>query len=517
MKKTLIFISITMVLVLCVGMVACNPTDDTTPDTDNRYPIIDELVLTETVDYTTVELNEEKYPALSDQGLFIITGYDKNDYSKVIEVPADDEDNIRNHFDPAKPTLIIIHGLQLGVGRDGAVYMTTENRAEEVTSSIYNKYVTGGEHPYFDNDLYREEHDLSKYWFDGCSVNREPYNVFYFHYERFADTIDGAGIGAVGAPTTVVDRIWSRDNGVQAMYFDDATGEYVYTEEDEAIGGYSVAEMFVGEYLRAFGYVDSLYPQYKEDDRIRTAAHSMGGVVTVASSILLKQVAENGAIDLNLTPSRHIQMDSYISMPFFKTSADTKIAWSQKPYVELLNGDGTVDEGNYSPTENYLEAIETLVLRYNVAIDYYVLTGLIVPFLGMADWNNETLQWDKNTYPYDMAFAANRVMAVTTIVIIKPYFAGLNNMVTTAGHNPVREWVLSSYLYDAPTVTKDGVTYVVPTAAMSNEDVIALRGTLFEMRHRDYDGNHLMPGDSDASSYRTETVRCDDDSFVKLK
>ena len=39
----------------------------------------------------------------------------------------------------------------------------------------------------------------------------------------------------MGAPTTVVDRIWSRDNGVQAMYFDDATGEYVYTEEDEAI------------------------------------------------------------------------------------------------------------------------------------------------------------------------------------------------------------------------------------------------------------------------------------------
>jgi hypothetical protein len=76
--------------------------------------------------------------------------------------------------------------------------------------------------------------------------------------------------------------------------------------------------------------------------------------------------------------------------------------------------------------------------------------------------------------------------------------------------------VLSSYLYDAPTVTKDGVTYTVPSARMSNEDVIALRGTLYEMCHRNKEGEFLASGEKYTSSYKTETVRCDDDGFIKL-
>ena len=301
---------------------------------------------------------------------------------------------------------------------------------------------------------------------------------------------------------------------MEAMYYDENTGKYVNTEAYESINGYSVAELYAGEYLRAFGYVDQIYPEYKNSGlRTYTAAHSMGGVMNVAGNVLLKQLAEKGEIADALTPSRLIQMDSYISVQ--TDDRNKTIAWSEKPYMFLKDEDGVEDLDTPSAIENYLCAIEGLALRYNVAIDYYVNNGWLIPFLSMTSFDTELGKWVK-TGPLDMSVAANRVMAVSTIVIIKPYFAGVNNMVATAGHNPVREWVLSSYLYDAPTVTKDGVTHVVPTASMSNEDVIALRGTLFEMRHRDYDGNHLMPGDSDASSYKTETVRCDDDGFVKL-
>ena len=100
-----------------------------------------------------------------------------------------------------------------------------------------------------------------------------------------------------------------------------------------------------------------------------------------------------------------------------------------------------------SAVENYLCAIEGLALRYNVAIDYYVNNGWLVPFLSMTSFDTELGKWVK-TGPLDMAVTANRVMAVSTIVIIKPYFAGVSDWVTTSGHNPVREWVLSSYLYD---------------------------------------------------------------------
>lgn len=206
-------------------------------------------------------------------------------------------------------------------------------------------------------------------------------------------------------------------------------------------------------------------------------------------------------------------MDSYISVQ--TDDRNKTIAWSGEPYMFLKDAEGVEDLDTPSAVENYLCAIEGLALRYNVAIDYYVNNGWLIPFLSMTSFDTELGRWVK-TGPLDMAVTANRVMAVSTIVIIKPYFAGVRNMVNTAGHNPVREWVLSSYLYDAPTVTKDGVTYIVPTARMSNEDVIALRGTLYEMCHRNKEGEFLASGEKDTSSYKTETVRCDDDGFVKL-
>lgn len=513
MKKSIFIVVAILMMTLSLGLVACDqPSTDGDADTP-RYVLEEGITLSNDVDYTTVKLDDVTYPALSDQGLFIVTGYDENDFSVVNEVPADNEDNIRNYFSPNKPTLIIIHGLQLGVGRNGAVYMTTENREEEVASTIYNKYVSTGEVDYLKNEMYNKEHDLTKYWFDGAEGG-QAYNVFYFHYERFADTLNGTGIGAASAPTTVVDRIWSRDNGVQAMYLDSESGEYVYTEKDKAIGGYSVAEMFVGEYLRAFNHVDNLYPEYKTSQHhIRTASHSMGGVMAVASNILLKQVAEKGVISDSLTPSRLVQMDSYISMPV--NNKTDKVAWSGKNYIELIDENGFVKDGEHSAIENYLCAIEGLAFRYNMAIDFYMNTAWIVPFMSMTAWDEEVGKWVQ-TGPFDMANTANRIMAVSTIVIVEPYFAGVGAGVTTAGHNPVREWILSSYLYDAPVVTVDGVTHTVPTANMSNEDVIALRGTLYAMVKRNSDGSHPLDGESADNSYNNETVRCDDDKFVKL-
>ncbi len=498
MKKILVFTSIILVLVMMIGVVACNPVDTGDDGEDGRYEIEEELVLSNDLDYTTVSLNEEEYPFLQDQGLTLVTGYDSDDYSIVNEVPADDEENIRNYFDPSKPNLIVIHGLQMNIGRYGIVHMTTENRREEVIAGISNKYASKAQPAYLSDAGFNNEHEPTKYWFDGA--NGQGYNVFYFHYERFSD------IG----PGTVVNDIWSRDTGSCAVYYDTEIGEYAYTEKYEATNGYSLAEIFVGEYLRAFKAIDSIYPEYKASGNLTyTAAHSMGGVMTVASSILIHQLAEKGAIDTNLLPSRHIQMDSYISL--IGETPNCTIAWSGKNYVDVKE-DG-INQGQFWAIENYVSALKALVLRYNVAVDFYMNTGWIIPFLSMVQWDEEEKDWvgamNQST--------ARRVSELCPIIIIKPYFSGLDGMESTMGHNSIREWVLSSYLYDAPTVTVDGKTYTVPTVNMSNEDVLALRGRVFEMCHRDRDGNPLDRNQSDSGSHKTETVRCDDDHFVVLR
>lgn len=501
MKKSLFVTAFILIAILSISMVACAPVEDL-PAPDNRYKLQEELVLTNDLDYTTVELNVEEYPILSDQGLFLVTGYDKNDYNVALQVPADDEDSIRNHFDPSKPSIIIIHGLQMGVGRYGQVTMSAENREAEVGSQIYNKYVDGGEIDYLKDEKFDKIHDLTKYWYDGGNGG-QPYNVFFFHYERFLDC----------GPSQAVDKIWSRGSKMEAMYIDSVTGDLVNTEPHESINGYSVAELYAGEYLRAFGHIDSIFPEYKNSgNRIYTAAHSMGGVLNVAGNVLLKQLSEKGEIDETLTPSRLIQMDSYISVQ--TDDSNKTIAWSSKGYAYLKDADGIEDLDTPSAVENYLCAIEGLALRYNVAIDYYINNGWVVPFLSMTKFDREEGKWVK-AGPIDMSVSANRVLAVTTMVIIKPYFAGISSGIYNAGHNPVREWILSSYLYDAPTVTDNGLTYTVPTARMSNEEVIALRGTLFEMCNRDRSGVPAEGIDINAS-YKTETVRCDDDMFVKL-
>lgn len=498
---------------LAFGIYACDK-----PSRDNAaevYQVNEEFLADDYHDYASeAHINTTDYPLLADQGLKIVTGYGENDYSKYYEADASNEENIRNYFDPTKPTIIIIHGIQLNVGRDGIVGLQAENRRAEVSSSIYNKYVDGGEIEYLAQDSnFNTGHELSKYWFDG-GAGQAQHNVFYFHYERFADTIDSDEmVGTMDAPGLVTNYIWSAERGVKAVYYDEATAQYAETAPGEALGGFSLAEFYAAEYLRAFGAVDKLYPEYKTSGKvIRTAAHSMGGVLNVAGNLLLQLLADEGKIDRGLLVSRMMQMDSFIG---FDDNNTTDKLWSGKQYVKTNDESGFRTAG-----ENYVSATEILALKYGVAVDSYLNTGFSVPFLTFifVGWDNEQKQFVANTPTLDMAVKkaaqGNRLLKVSAMVVLEPYFARVVG-VMTEGHNPIREWVLSSYLYEAPTVVDDdGTEYTVPTARMSNSDVIASRGTFYAMLTRKDNGEFNEFGV--AGSDNTETVRCDDDGFVKL-
>lgn len=118
----------------------------------------------------------------------------------------------------------------------------------------------------------------------------------------------------------------------------------------------------------------------------------------------------------------------------------------------------------------------------------------------MAQWDEE----DREFYGDLMGDIANRILNVTTMVLIRPYFAAVASPEWINGHNAIREWVLSSVLYAAPTVTDENQNvYTIPTAKVSTADAKKTTGRFFAMEAN--------------SVSHSETVRCDDDVFVIWK
>ena len=124
------------------------------------------------------------------------------------------------------------------------------------------------------------------------------------------------------------------------------------------------------------------------------------------------------------------------------------------------------------------------------------------------------------------SYAINRILAVAPFVVLQAYYPPSENdeipgIAGTCCHNAIREWVLSTILYDAPTVTKDGKTYTVPTMKMSAEDIKALAGHFFYQFRYVYDSNGNIVYDEDGipeeNTEFTETIRCDDDTFILQK
>ncbi len=454
-------------VVLACTFAACDKPQGA-PPLDKYEPSYDFLIADEYRDLASeVRLNTAEYPELARQGLRLVTGYDASDYAHAKEGAADDVEVIRRHFDPSKGILVLIHGLQMNSGRNRNTNMTSENRLGEL-----ELFGDENEIDYFASDANgAQTYDLAKYWMDN------GYNVFYFHWEMFADYYKEGGLLDMGrSPIEVQERIWTRDTGVQAVYV--RGGKTYMTEPNKAVNG-SVAEWLATDYLRMAAAVSEAFPNYGEEGRdVRFAGHSMGGVLTVASSALLNLLCEDGKLDARFAPNRLALMDSYLGS---SASTEYTVAWSGKKYAaptDSLNGC------------NYIPALDMLVNRFGVAAEFICNEEFLIPFLLLAKYN-ETLQG----FEGENAKYANKIFELCPIVLVRPYFAGVSLPIFVNGHNAIMEWYLSTILYDAPKA--DGRP--VPTARMSNEEVRAARRNFFMM------DNERMAN--------CETVRCDDDIF----
>ena len=239
MKKIiLILVSLTLMLSVCFALVACN--GETSAPLDFSRFRTDEFK-----DYKNMYLNENM-PTLTEegkeQGLFLVTGYDSGvtDYKGrpvPDEVSVNDAEAVAANFDPDKPTIVIIHGVQPSEGR------------------YSNAYFWGDNHMGYDVEL-------SELFYDGSqNFENRGWNVLYFHYEQFVEA-EGNGKDADLMGNAVIEvnkAIWTMgENGIGSRIIEVDENNQGSWSQKAAFDG-SICEYFAAEYLR---FMNNIYDEY---------------------------------------------------------------------------------------------------------------------------------------------------------------------------------------------------------------------------------------------------------------
>ena len=459
MKKFVAFlICAVLISSLIISFTACSVKD-------TGYAIHDSLISDNYVDYAKeVKLNTETYPQIADQGLFLVSGYDAE--GKAVEIAADDANNIKNNFDATLPSIILVHGVKLRQGRYGNTYFMSENQGESK--------------------------ELGNIFRSGENAKGQKWNLFYFHYEKFADA-EGDDQMASLNPTDTERRVWMRGTDGEGNQFCNPDGSY---SGQDALA-YSLAEFFAAEYIRTMNAVNAEFPNYATSgNEIRTASHSMGGALTVATVSLLNILSHDGQLNSGLLPDRMALLDSYVG-----GGSDTsyKIAWSNKNYI------------NNSPRSNYYYSLENIVKDANIAVEFYYNQDAWVPFTGM-------LNLDENEQTKNLVYF-KEISKLAPMLLLYPDFTNVNG-VSFDGHDAIMEWYFTSYksaeikYYDKGDFVanteetemgalKDNAVSIgiAPSATTSAEQIRNLRGVSLEMK-KTWSYNDCA------------SIECDDDVIV---
>ncbi len=392
------------------------------------------------VDYAEeVYFDVDLYPELADQGLF--WNYYDESQEALVEVAADSAAGAAL-VDTSKPTIIMVHG------------MITDGY-ERRDMMILNPEVSNWEEYDIDGN---EEYSVAmlRLWLE------QGYNVATFHYHKFT-------AGFIALPTELEAKIWSTDGTSGVSYNISATEKVSNASE------YCISEHLVAEYLRALTYLPSTFG----DNEIRVVAHSMGGEVSAAALFLMTELATEsvGQLDSNQLPDRYAMLDTYFSTNVEVTEGkwlytgptDITIRWSGKEIVNNNMGD------------TIIEALKVLESK-GIALEYYS-NQMSFLLLGIPDYNLEILR------------------EIAVHVIVKPDWTSYSSDYDelSDGHEGVKFWYLSSIWFDDPIVVDaDGnaTGAIVPSAAMSTEEILALKGT-----------GYVITGG-------TTTIRTDDDTFI---
>ena len=296
---------------------------------------LDEAMFAEVYpDYKTeVYLDKGDDPDLNELGLFWCR-YDPVTHD-VEWVPADTAEGAAL-VDTSKPTVINVHGMMM----DG--YINTEKYY--VNTDIGNLEELGlDEEDGWDYDTLR----TLALWLE------KGWNVGVYNWHRF--TAESVNFTAIEA------KVWAT-NGSANVRWCSSDGRY-HNDPIE----YSVAELFVGDYLRA---VELLPDDYGKEE-IRFTGHSMGGELVSAAAFLLYEIStgDSPQISADKLPDRMTMDDTFFGaflevgdLVLDMAERGLTVRWSGKPMPGDRAGRAVV------------EALRYLSVK-GVVIDYYSYDG----------------------------------------------------------------------------------------------------------------------------------------------
>lgn len=434
-------------------------------------------------DYSQVDFNYEYHTELADQGLFW-SYFDETGLHTAAarDHAAVDQLIAKGAIDPAKPTIVFIHGIQMD-SFDRDIYATEAAiAATDVLSPDDPAYA----------DYVINEGTAAEVVNINAIYYKNGYNVLNFAYNRFSDEgaikdylRDAEGnivLKANGSPAvvtyaanrTIESKVWCTDGVAKIRYrlhnglFSDGTdingeaqeGAVVYDDPRYAID-FTVSEYFCGEWIRCLNYLNSKGVDLGAQN-IRFAGHSMGCEVTTSATFLLTELARLGQISKSYLPERVTMLDGY--MGFYpgekfdptSTSASALTVQMTCTFNCHVNWTGKVIErGGIS---SMMVAAVRQIVNNDIAYEYYI-DGTPTSFVS-------TIGTDMRTLLFSM------------VAVVK-----YNGSFGFGTHNAVRSIYCSGQLFDVPNVIDESGTVVgkAVSSASTDAEVKAAYGKIFVM------------------------------------
>ncbi len=179
--------------------------------------------------------------------------------------------NEEKYFDPARPTVLYLHGWQKG---------TSESNMFRENPFLYTSQAFGSG-------------NLVRAW------RSQGFNVGVFHWSQFADEPDVRD-AEWKIWTAGEDAPGGANKGLQRMRYRVRSGGFVNVSD-----GKSVADLFVETYLQAFA-------NYRGPG-VRLVGHSLGAQLAGHATYLISKEAEAGRIPSEIVPTRLALLDAFWS------------------------------------------------------------------------------------------------------------------------------------------------------------------------------------------------------------
>jgi hypothetical protein len=417
MKKFGLFLVVCLAgLSILFVLFACKPVVSRLPDS------IKHLALNNGLDYAKdVVWDVENFPALADQGLYWTKLSNNNqgfEQAMLDEIVRDN--SYTDYFNPEKPTVIYVHGVQQNGGNVRQVNLTTSDVFTNVDDfkHVLNENMT---------EIYKPTLWLEMDW-----------NFGIYHWNKLSDP----GLASL---MPIEAAIWGTNYTRETISNSQLLGVQYRAPNNNYVRNvseYSIAEQFAADYLRHVNAFNNFFDKEVGTAEVRVAAHSMGAMLSSATMFLLAELVHLGQLPAVALPGRYAMIDPYLGMSLpVGGSPATKFP---DVIVNWTDGGKLLDDGDVGRTVT--EMLKHLA-NLGVAIEFYLAKGWIPPTLEAHD---EGIKQAATVYVY---------------IDFDGMTKNFPRYGTMDSHNAICHWYFASIAFNYKLVG-DGDGGYAPTASM---------------------------------------------------